>query len=111
MKFFGVGLGLATLVLTFGYFGPSFLAVIAAVFGAAVSFAFFWKMVFADHNELRKNQRRSRTLASAILGRAKTRDDWLPDARVQGGMVFSRKHNRIEISGKLSNESLDRAFR
>lgn len=110
MRFFGIALLSGALILTLGHFGLGFLATILSVIGAAVSLAFFWKIIRADHNELRKNQRRSQTLNSALLGRAKTRDDWLPDARVQGGMVFNKKHNRIEITGKLSNESLDRVF-
>lgn len=92
-------------------FGISFIALSAGFAGAAFSSVFAYKFWNADKLELRKSQTRSRSLASVVNGRAKTRDDWLPDARVQGGMIFNRKDRRIEITGKLSNDSLDRVFR
>jgi hypothetical protein len=91
--------------------GVSFIALSAGFAGAAFSSVFVYKFWSADKLELRKSQTRSRSLASVMNGRAKTRDDWLPDARVQGGMIFNRKDGRIEITGKLSNDSLDRVFR
>lgn len=111
MKFVGFILLLGALLIAAGSFGANFLVVIIAVIGAATSLAFSIKMLQADKTELRKNQRRSRSLKSAFLGQAKTRDDWMPDARVQGGMVFNKKRKRIEITGRLSNDSLDRAFK
>jgi len=111
MKFIGFSLLLGAILIAAGSFGANFLVVIVTVIGAATSFAFSIKMLQADKTELRKNQRRSRSLKSTLLGRAKTRDDWMPDARVQGGMVFNKKCKRIEITGRLSNDSLDRAFK
>lgn len=98
----------AGVVYTFGF---SFVALAAGFAGAATSAVFAYKFWNADKLELRKSQIRSQSLASVVSGRAKTRDDWLPDARVQGGMIFNRRDRRIEITGKLSNDSLDRVFR
>lgn len=44
------------------------------------------------------------------MGRARISDDWLPDARVRGGMIYNKKENRIEMSGKLSQDAINRAF-
>jgi hypothetical protein len=111
MKFIGFTFLIGALLIAAGSFGINFVIVIGAVVGAASSLAFSFKMLQANKTELRKNQRRSRSLKSTLLGRAKTRDDWMPDARVQGGMVFNKRRKRIEITGQLSNDSLDRAFK
>jgi hypothetical protein len=111
MKNLGYLIFIALFLVVFSTFGMSFVALSIGVAGAAMSAVFAYKFFRADKLELRKSQTRSRSLTSAINGKAKTRDDWLPDARVQGGMVFNRANRRIEITGKLSNDSLDRVFR
>jgi hypothetical protein len=47
----------------------------------------------------------------AIRGRARTVDDWLPDAHIKAGMIYNEKENRFEVSGRLSNEAFGRIFR
>lgn len=91
--------------------GPSFIILTAGFSIAAVALVFAYKFVRADKIELRKSQTRMSDVKSVLLGRAKTRDDWIADARVQGGMIFNRKAKRFEITGKLSNDTLDRVFR
>jgi hypothetical protein len=78
---------------------------------AAWLFSFAIRLFRSDKIEARKSAARTPSLKDAILGRARAKDDWIPDARVKGGMVFNRKKNRIEISGRLSDDSLDRVFR
>jgi len=64
-----------------------------------------------DQIEASKSSLRARTITDAVLGKVRVQDDWLPDARVQGGMYFNKKRNRIEICGKISDDSLRRTFR
>jgi len=80
------------------------------VLGAwALAFAFrLWR---SDKLEGSKSAARAGTVTNAVMGRARTRDDWIPDARVKGGMIFNRDKNRIEVSGRLSDDSLNRVFR
>lgn len=111
MKNLGYVVSAALFIIAVSFFGLSFVALALGVGGAAFFGVLAYKFGTADKLELRKSQTRSRDLKSAINGRAKTKDDWLPDARVQGGMVFNRKDSRIEITGKLSNDTLDRVFR
>jgi hypothetical protein len=85
------------------------LGVGLAVSAVLVSFAVH--LLRADRLESRKSAARAGSLSDAIMGRAKTRDDWMPDGRVKGGMIYNRKKKRIEISGRLSNDTLDRVFR
>lgn len=69
------------------------------------------RLLRSDKLEGSKSAARARTLRNVLLGKAHTRDDWIPDARVKGGMVYNKKKKRIEISGRLSDDSLDRVFR
>jgi hypothetical protein len=92
--------------------GPSYFALMA---GFSVAFSFFAlavSLVFrTDKIEVQKSRARASTVSDVMQGQARTSDDWMPDARVQGGMKFNRKKHRIEISGRLSDDSLERAFR
>lgn len=63
-----------------------------------------------DKLESEKGAARSRTILGAILGRARMHEDWLPDARVRGGMIYNKKKKRLEISGRLSDDSFKRVF-
>jgi hypothetical protein len=61
--------------------------------------------------ESKRSARRAGSLLDALRGRARTRDDWMPDGRVKGGMIYNRKDKRIEVSGRLSDDTLHRVFR
>ena len=78
---------------------------------AAVLAKFGLTLLRADPLEAEKNASRTRSFKDALLGRVQIHNDWLPDARVQGGMVYDQAQDRIEICGRVSDESLDRTFR
>jgi hypothetical protein len=101
----------AAFVIAAAFLGPSYLALSFGVVIAAAAFAFAARFLRADRSEARKSQARSPNFLATLRGKARTSDDWLPDARVQGGLTFNRKENRIEISGRLSDDSVDRVFR
>lgn len=90
--------------------GASYLALLAGIAAGVLCFGIAYKFFRADKLELKKNHARAPVLRDALNGQARTSDDWMPDARVQGGMAFNPKHGRIEIKGRLSDDSLDRAF-
>jgi len=69
------------------------------------------KLLRADRMEGKKSALRAPSVLDAILGRSRMTEDWIPDGRVKGGMVYNHKENRLEISGRLSTDSLDRVFR
>ena len=82
--------------------------------GVAISafcFNVAYRLLRIDKDEGDKNAARVHTIWDAIRGRARPRVDWIPDSRVRGGLIFNRKEKRIEISGRLSENSVDRAFR
>lgn len=70
-----------------------------------------FKLMRLNRYEAKKSSKRVDTINDAIMGRARTRDDWMPDGRIKGGMIFNRKEKRIELSGRLSDEAFDRIFR
>ncbi|HWV42021.1 hypothetical protein [Pseudorhodoplanes sp.] len=78
---------------------------------AAILVSFALKLLRADRIEAKKSASRVDGLADVLMGRAKTRDDWLPDGRIKGGMIFNKSKNRIEICGRLSDEAFNRIFR
>ena len=69
------------------------------------------RLWLADKIESKKSAARSASIKDAVLGRARMSEDRIPDARVKGGMIFNRKKKRLEISGRLSDESFDRVFK
>jgi hypothetical protein len=89
----------------------SYVILAAGAVLAAWLLAFAIRLLRSDKMEGSKSAARARTLINVLLGKAHTRDDWIPDARVKGGMVYNKKKKRIEISGRLSDDSLDRVFR
>jgi hypothetical protein len=93
-------------MLILSYFG---LAVTLLAAGLLAGFGF--RLLFADKVEGRKSAARVRSLRDALMGRARTRDDWMPDGRIKGGMIYNRRKKRLEVSGRLSNDTLDRVFR
>lgn len=71
---------------------------------------FFGFLVFLarklDQNEIEKNASRIKGgLLSVIRGEAEVHHDWMPDARVKGGMVYNKRKNRLEVSGRISLEA------
>ena len=82
--------------------------------GGLLLCAFFLRLAFrlwcADSVESKKSAARVSSVKAAIRGRARTHEDWIPDARVRGGMIYNKKAKRLEISGRLSDESFDRVF-
>lgn len=89
----------------------SYAILAAGVVLAGWFLAFAVRLLRADRTEGSKSAARAKTLSNALLGKAHTRDDWIPDDRVKGGMVYNKSKKRIEISGRLSDDSLDRVFR
>jgi hypothetical protein len=93
-----------TLFLSYLVFGVGL--VLAAMFlGFAV------KLHRADRLESKKGAARARSIWDVVRGRTRMHDDWVPDARVKGGMIYDKKKKRLEITGRLSDDSLDRVFR
>lgn len=88
----------------------SLVAPILVIMGAILA-KLGWVIIHADPLEVSKNCARANGWKDIVLGRVHTKDDWLPDSRVQGGMVYNRKKKRIEVGGRLSVESLHRVFR
>jgi len=78
---------------------------------AGLLFNLSYRLACADKIESKRSAARSRTPLNAILGRARIHDDFMPDARVKAGLIYNKKKKRIEISGRLSPDSLKRVFR
>jgi len=93
-----------TLILSYLILGWGLL-VAALLLGIGV------RLLRADKVESKKSAARVSSVWDAILGRARIRDDWMPDARVKGGMIYNKDKKRLEISGRLSHDSFDRVFR
>ncbi len=78
---------------------------------AAILLSIAYKLFCLDRFEAKKGASRVRGVSDAVMGRARPRDDWMPDGRIKGGMIFNRRENRIEVSGRLSDEAFDPIFR
>jgi hypothetical protein len=89
----------------------SYLVLAIGLLVAASLFAFAARLLRANKVESSKSAARAPSVWDAMLGKARTKDDWIPDARVKGGMVYNKTEKRIEIGGRLSEDSLDRVFR
>ena len=89
----------------------SYLALGVGLLVTALLLRFAFKLWRIDSIEGKKSASRVSSLGDAIRGRARMHEDWIPDARVKGGIVYNKKAKRIEISGRLSDESFDRVFR
>lgn len=89
----------------------SYLILAGGFFVAAILLSIAIRLLRADKIESKKSAARVLSMWSAVLGQARTRDDWIPDARVKGGMIFNKGKKRLEISGRLSEDSFDRVFR
>ncbi len=90
---------------------PYFLILFVGFLLAAVLFKLTYLLLRVNKTESNKSSARVKSIWESILGKTRTHDDWLPDARVIGGLIFNRKKKRIEITGRLSNSSLDRVYR
>ena len=83
----------------------------AGLLFAAFFFNIALRLSLADEQESEKSAARvGRNPFKAAFGRARTVEDWLPDARVKAGMIYNKKENRFEVSGRLSNEAFGRIF-
>jgi hypothetical protein len=89
----------------------SYLALGGGVLLAALFLRLAIKLYRADNIEGKKSAARASSIRGAIRGRARMHEDWIPDARIRGGMIYNKKAKRLEISGRLSDESFDRVFR
>lgn len=89
----------------------SYLVLAGGIIAAAGLLRVAVRLMRVDKIESKKSAARASTGWSAVRGRARTRDDWIPDARVKAGLIYNRGEKRLEISGRLSDDSLDRIFR
>lgn len=74
-------------------------------------FRLAFRLLTLDKPEAKKSAARAPSFWAAVLGRSRTMDDWVPDGRVKAGMVYNRRKKRLEMSARLSDDSLDRVFR
>jgi len=89
----------------------SYIALATGLVVTALFFMMAIKLLLVDRAEGKKSAVRAPSIWDAIMGRSRMTEDWIPDGRVQGGMIYNRKKKRLEISGRLSTDSLDRVFR
>lgn len=89
----------------------SYVLLLVCVAFAGLCFNVAYRLLSADKIEADKSAARVRTIWDAIMGRTLVRTDWSPDSRIQHGLVFNRKMNRIEINGRMSRGVFDRIFR
>jgi hypothetical protein len=89
----------------------SYILFILLVVAAIYCFKVALTLTRVDKTESKKSAARVSSVINAILGRVRTHDDWMPDARVQGGLIFNQRKGRIEITGRLSDSTLERLFR
>lgn len=89
----------------------SYLVLGGGFFLAAGLLSLAIRLARADNVEGKKSAARVRSLKDAVLGRSRMHEDWIPDARIKGGMIYNKKKRRLEISGRLSDDSFDRVFR
>ena len=81
----------------------SYLVLGGGVLLAALLLRIALKLWQADSIEGKKSASRASSIKDAIRGRARTHEDWIPDARIKGGMVYNKKAKRLEVSGRLSD--------
>jgi hypothetical protein len=89
----------------------SYLALGVGLLITALLLRFAFRLWRVDSIEGKKSAARASSIRNAVRGRARMHEDWIPDARVKGGMIYNKKAKRLEISGRLSDESFDRVFR
>ncbi len=88
-----------------------YIIAVAALFCGLVLFRIGVSGFFIDQTEVSKNRARINSWRDIVHGRVRPKDDWMPDSRVQCGMVYNQKEGRLEVSGRLSVESLKRGIR
>ena len=86
------------------------LLAIVAAFVATVMFGLALTILRMNRAEADKNASRTASFKHLLTGRMMVREDWLPDARIRRGMVFSEDKGVFEINGGLSDEALRRTF-
>ena len=86
-----------------------------ALFGLLFLIVFFVFLTLMalriDQTELEKNRIRTKSFLDALKGRAEVHDDWIPDARVKGGMIYNKGQSRLEISGQISRDAAQNMFK
>jgi len=88
------------------------LILLGGLFLAAFFFNLALRLGRVDALEAEKSASRvNRNFKEALFGRARTVDDWLPDARIKAGLIYNQDKNRLEPSGRLSNDAFGRVFR
>jgi hypothetical protein len=94
------------------WISPSLAVVFALVLVAVGLFlvALGVTLFFGSRHESEKNSSRVKRRSDLWNGRLEARGDWLPDARVREGMVYSEVDQRVEIQAGLSDEALRRTF-
>jgi hypothetical protein len=95
--------------MTMEYF--QYVFALAALFCGLVLVRIGISGFFIDPTEVSKNRARITSWQDILHGRVRPKDDWMPDSRVQCGMVYNQKEGRLEVSGRLSVESLKRGIR
>ena len=88
----------------------SYIGLAVGVIVALALLSLIIRLLRADKTEARRAAARAPSIVDALLGRTRSRQDWRPDAIVGSGMVFNRKKGRLEVSARLTRETLDRAF-
>lgn len=89
----------------------SYLILVVGSSAAAFAFGVAWLLSRVDRSESIKSAARTKRMRDAVRGHASLHDDWVPDARIKGGMVYNKSKRRLEICGRLSEDSLERIYR
>jgi hypothetical protein len=89
----------------------SYVLLAVGVIAGGWFLVFACRLMTADRLESSKSASRAPGLIDALFGRFRTKEDWIPDARVKGGMIYNKRKKRIQITGRLSDDSFNRVFR
>ena len=81
----------------------------------AVSTIFFlnlaYRFIVYSSKEFEKNSSRFRNFGDLIRGNLIVLNDHLPDGRIQAGINYNIKKNRVEVTGKFSDEKIEEILR
>lgn len=89
----------------------SYAALALGLFGASVLCKLLIALAFANKSESSKSAARVDGWWDALMGRGRVLDDILPDGRMKAGMIYNRRKNRLETSGRNTEETVARVFR
>ncbi|WP_256753318.1 hypothetical protein [Mesorhizobium sp. Mes31] len=91
----------------------AYVQMAAALGLGGLSLAIFrlaYRLMRYDRVEYEKSRARYPSMYAAISGKAEVRRSDVPDGRVRAGIVYNKKHNRIETNGKIRNDVIDHVF-